>query len=233
MTHHRLRLLHCRTADLSAHSALLHLSGCHLNLGRKRSSHPSGHSGGRPWSSAPIFLQLTSRHAWRCSGILRKLSMHRTLIIAVCSRWTCSSGCSHGCRLGWRHAVCLRHARHVALLRVAHLLRVLLMLRASLTVSLRWEDWRCLLVRMHLLLLCRRGYRRIASSWVLSATIRLDMPGRVPMVGLLILRVVGHVRNSCCSCCGCTRRARHTRLGRGVVVRITPNAPLAVTDARY
>jgi hypothetical protein len=68
-------------------------------------------------------------------------------------------------------------------------------LRASLTVTLRREDWRCLLVRVHLLLLCRRGYRRVPSSWVLRAAIGLDVPGRVPMMGLLVLCVVGHVRN--------------------------------------
>ena len=48
----------------------------------------------------------------------------------------------------------LRYTRHITLLRVTHLLRMLRMLSSSLTVALGWENWRCLLVRVHLLLLC-------------------------------------------------------------------------------
>lgn len=33
-------------------------------------------------------------------------------------------------------------------------------------------------------------------------------------------------------CCGCTRQTQHARLEGGVVVSITPNAPLADTKRR-
>lgn len=151
MAHHRLGLLHGRTADLSAHPALLHLTGCHLDLRGQRPGHTSGHSGGRAWGSAPVWLQLSSGHARR----LRNLSVHRVLIISVCACRTSSSSCGHGRRLRRRHAIRLGHALHIALLCVAHLLGVLLVLRASLAVTLRRENRRCLLIRVHLLLLCR------------------------------------------------------------------------------
>lgn len=32
------------------------------------------------------------------------------------------------------------------------------------------------------------------------------MPGRMPVVGLLVLSVVGHGRNKLCWCCGCTSK---------------------------
>src|SRR5690242_805805 len=231
MTHHRLRLLHCGTADLCAHSALLHLTGRHLNLGGERSSHSSRHSGGRPRGGTPIRLQLSPSHARGCPGVLRELSMHGILIISVCARRARSSRCGHGCCLCWRHAVRLGHAGHVALLCVSHLLRMLLVLCASLAIALRREDWRCLLIRMHLLLLRGRGYRRISRSRILRSAVWLDVPGRVPVVGLLVLRVIGHGRNMLLMWCGCTRQVRRARLEGGVVVGISPNAPLADNGA--
>lgn len=84
------------------------------------------------------------------------------------------------------------HARHIPLLRIAYRLMVLGIRRAGLRVALRGENWGCLLVRMHLLL-CGRRYRRVPRGGVLGSSVVLHVGGRVPVVGLLILRVVGHV----------------------------------------
>lgn len=69
---------------------------------------------------------------------------------------------------------------------------VLWMWGPTLAVALRWQYWRRLLI-LHLLL-SGRSYGGIARSWVLGAAIVLDMPGGMPVVGLLlVLRVVGHL----------------------------------------
>jgi hypothetical protein len=101
MAHDRLGLLHRRTADLSAHSALLHLTWCHLHLRGERSSHASRDCSRRPRSCASVLLQLPTCHARGSSGVLRKLPMHRVLIVSVRSRWASSGSCCHGCRLCW------------------------------------------------------------------------------------------------------------------------------------
>jgi hypothetical protein len=192
VVHHGLLLLHSRAADLCAHTAL-HLARRHLDLRCESARHGVCDGGGRSWRNASITLQLTSRHAGRCARILRKLVLHRVLVISVRACWACSSSCCHGCRLGWRHTVWLMHAGHVPLLRITHLLMVLWVWGASLAVPLRGKDRRCLLVRMHLLLLGWGGDGWIPGSGILCSTVRLDVPRSVSMVRLLVLRVVGHV----------------------------------------
>jgi hypothetical protein len=83
------------------------------------------------------------------------------------------------------------HIRHKLLLRrVTHLLLMLRVWCAALTVALRWQYRRSLLV-WHLVL-CGRSYGRVSSCGTVRSTIVLDMPGGVPLM-LLVLRVVGHV----------------------------------------
>jgi len=77
-----------------------------------------------------------------------------------------------------------------------------------------------------------RGDGRVAAGRVWRATIALKMRWSVPMVGLLVLRVVGHgggVEGT--RCLGCTS-SRYATQGGGVVASITSDAPLTSTDPR-
>ena len=194
MGEHGLGLLHGWAVDLGAHASLLNgLARCHLDLGREAAgTHGIAHGGRRARSDASVLLHLATRHARRSAWILRELSLTHLLIVSRGARGCCRR---HGGGLGGRHAILLVHAGYVSLLCIVDLLVVLRVGGAGLRVALRGQDGRGLGIRVHLLL-CRRGYRRVLRAGVLGAAVVLHVGSGMAVMGLLVLRVVGHVATS-------------------------------------